>query len=183
MKSNAYPKRFVARVKGEKMTNRKLCGVVAALLTFGVVLTSCASMSKENIGSFPEVSVPAKDFTSLGIVQTENVVDNSRGDVFTYYELLKQAKELGADAIVNVTIDVKREGTKFLFFYFSPKETWYGSATAIKWAPGTLKAVMTNNTNGTIVTTEGVVMSEGSTGVPGGTSSAKKWYNPSTWFK
>jgi hypothetical protein len=174
-------KRFVTKVKGEKMANRKLCGVIAVLLVFGAILTSCASMGKENIGSFPEISVPAKDFTSLGIVQTENIVDNNRGEVFTYHELIKLAKELGADAIVNVTIDVKREGTKFLFFYFNPKETWYGSATAIKWTSGTLKGVTTNNTNGTIVTSESVIMSGSGGGGFGSSSSTKKWYNPLTW--
>jgi hypothetical protein len=165
------------------MASKKLCGVLAALLAFGVVLSGCSTIGKENIGSFPSISVPAKDFTSLGLVQTENVVDNNRGDVFTYYELLKLAKELGADAIVNVTIDVKREGTKFLGMYFGAKETWYGSATAIKWTEGTLKAVITNNTEGTTVTTEGVIMNGDFSGAAGGSSSAKKWYNPFTWFK
>jgi hypothetical protein len=164
-----------------------IAGMLALVLTFGVVLTGCATISKENYGSFSEISVPAKDFISLGLVLTENVVENNQGEVFTYYELLKQAKELGADAIVNVTIDVKREGTKFLAFNLKRKETWYGSATAIKWIDGTLNDVTTNNTDSTTVTKEGVIMSAGGNGSggsgSGGSSSGKKWYNPFTWFK
>ena len=162
--------------------------MLAAVLAFGMVLTGCATISKENEGSFPSISVPAKDFTSLGLVFTENVVENYKGEVFTYHELLKKAQELGADAMVNVTIDVKREGKRFLFFYIDPKETWYGSATAIKYVPGTLKEVTTNNTDGTTVTKEGIVMSNESSGSgggggSGGSPSKKKWYNPLTWFK
>ncbi|MDR0409881.1 MAG: hypothetical protein LBH18_05740 [Spirochaetaceae bacterium] len=159
------------------MANKKLCGTLAVLLAFGALFTGCATIGKQNIGSIPEITaVPVKDFTSLGIVQTENFVENNKGDVFTYYELLKQAKGLGADAIVNVTIDVKREGIKFLWMYLNPKETWYGSATAIKWADG-------------LLTPGSAIMSSASSSDGGGligsesNSSTKKWWNPFTWFK
>jgi hypothetical protein len=163
-----------------------ILGMLAVLLTFGFSAMGCASISGDNIGSFPSIAVPAKDFTSLGLVFTENVVENKSGKVFTYNALLKEAQALGADAIVNVTIDVQREGTKILMFSFG-KETWYGSATAIKYTSGTLKDVTTNNTDSTTVTKEGIIMSGGGIGGGGGgTTSAvsgKKWYNPFTWFK
>ena len=167
------------------MANKRILMIMlGTVLAFGFVLSGCATISGENNGSFSSISVPAKDFTSLGLVFTENLVENNTGEVFTYYELLKQAKELGADSLVNVTIDVKREGTKFLALILNKKETWYGSATAIKYTTGTLKDVTTNNTDSTTVTKEGVVMSKsGSSGSAGGTSSEKKWYNPFTWFK
>jgi uncharacterized membrane protein YgcG len=167
-------------------------GILAVLLTFGFLSVGCASIRGENIGSFPSISVPAKDFTSLGLVFTENVIENNTGKVFTYNALLKEAHALGADAIVNVTIDVQREGTKILMFSFG-KEIWYGSATAIKYTSGILKDVTTNNTDSTTVTKEGIIMSGGGGGGGssgggggGGTTSAgggKKWYNPFTWFK
>ena len=152
------------------MVNRKMWLVISVLvLVFGMVMTGCATIGKENVGDFSSIAVPAKDFTSLGLVFTENVIENNKGKVFTYYELLKKAKELGADAIVNVTIDVQREGTKFLGLYLSPKELWYGSATAIKYVPGTIRDVTTNNTDGTSVTKEGVIMSKpGSASASGG---------------
>jgi len=166
----------------------KFCKFLGIAVLVAVIVTGCKTISKENIGTFDEISVPAKDFTSLGLIFTENVVENNQGKVFTYYELLKKAKELGADAMVNVTIDVQREGTKFLAFYLNPKETWYGSATAIKYNPGTLTQVTTNNTDSTSVTKEGVVMNGRSGGGNAGGSglppaSSKKWYNPLTWFK
>jgi len=159
------------------MAGKKIfMGMLAAALTFGVALSGCASISKENNGSFQTISVPAKDFTSLGLIFTENMIENSHGQVFTYNELLKQAKALGADAIVNVVIDVKREGTRFLFFYLNPKETWYGSATAIKYTTGTIRDVTTNNTDGTTVTKEGVIMSgtSGGGGLLGGGGGAPR---------
>jgi hypothetical protein len=167
------------------MKNRSfILGMLAVLLAFGFSTVGCASISGENIGSFPSISVPAKDFTSLGLIFTENEIENSNGKVFTYNALLKEAQALGADAIVNVTIDVQREGMKFLMFTISGKETWYGSATAIKYTTGTLNDVTTNNTDSTTVTKEGIIMSRGGSG-GGGTASAggeKKWYNPFTWF-
>ncbi|MDR2783466.1 MAG: hypothetical protein LBB48_06445 [Treponema sp.] len=166
-----------------------LVGMAACALAFGFSAIGCVTIGGENMGTFSAISVPAKDFTSLGLVFTENVIENNRGEIFTYNALLKEAHALGADGIVNVTIDVKREGKKFMGLYLSPKETWYASATAIKYTEGTLKDVTTNNTESTTVTKEGIVMSNG--GIGGGssgsssspTSSEKKWYNPFTWFK
>ena len=151
------------------MVNKKIgLGVLVMVLVFGAVMTGCATMSRTNDGTFSSIEVPAKDFTSLGLVFSEGVVDNNKGVVYTYYALLKKAKELGADAIVNVTIDVQSEGTSFFGLIFNPKETWYGSATAIKYTAGTLKEVTTNNTDGTTVTKEGIVMSKSKSGKGGG---------------
>jgi len=135
--------------------------VIGIIVMAAVIMAGCKSIGKVNAGAFPNIDVPAKDFTSLGIVYTENVVENYKGKVYTYYELVRKAKELGADAIVNVTMDVQLEGTKFLCFYLYKKETWYGSATAIKYSTGVLKDVTTNNTESTSVTKEGVIMSGG----------------------
>jgi hypothetical protein len=144
-------------------------GTAVLALSFGMLMTSCASISKENIGSFPVVDIPAKDFTSLGLVFTESVVANSKGEVFTYNALLKEAQKLGADSIINVVIDVKREGTKIGFLYLDPRETWYGSATAIKYTDS-LKEITTSNPEGVIVTKEGSIVS-GKGGGEGASSS------------
>jgi hypothetical protein len=179
---------------GEKEFSMR--NLTKAILCIVLVLSGCATISKENNGGFAQITeVPRKDFTSLGLVFTENVIENNKGQIFTYYELIKQAKELGADAIINVTIDVKREGIKFMWLYLSPKETWYGSALAIKYTPGLLKDVRTDTTSfvdGTVVTTqttsgETIIMTGGRSGIFGSStnpaSSGKKWYNPFTWFK
>jgi hypothetical protein len=164
----------------------KILGI--AVLT-AVILTGCPTISGENRGNFESITVPAKDFTSLGLIFTENVVEDNRGKVFTYNELLKKAKELGADAIVNVVIDVQYEGTKLMSFFLNRKETWYGSAMAIKYTPGTLNEVTTSYTGNTTITKEGVIMGKSGGGGSGGSggsqgkSSEKKWYNPFTWFK
>jgi hypothetical protein len=164
---------------------RMFLGMLAMALAFGLLAAGCATTSAENRGAFSDISVPAKDFTSLGLVSTENVVQNNKGKLFTYNALLQEAKTLGADTIVNVVIDVQREGTKFLGFYLSPKETWYGTATAIKYKDGLLANVTTTKDEKDVITQESTIMSVGGAG--GGSSSAalggKKWYNPFTWFK
>jgi hypothetical protein len=116
-------------------------------------MTGCTSttalISGANNGSFPVVNVAAKDFTTLGFVFTENTIEHSRsdtvnrasGEVLTYHALLKEAEKLGADAIVNVTIDAKIDSkgsvTKLGALRLSDteqkKEIWYGSALAIKY--------------------------------------------------
>jgi hypothetical protein len=153
------------KYKETKMASKKiLLGMLAVVLVISAVFTGCATISKENEGTFPVIGIPAKDFEILGLIFTENVVENGGGQVFTYYELLKQAKELGGNSIINVTIDVKRQGMGFLGLTFNSKETWYGSAIAIKYLPGTLKDVN---------------MSE----ISSGGSSGKNPLSPSSWFK
>jgi hypothetical protein len=143
------------------MAKKTWLGMSAIVLTLGLSAVSCATISAENKGSFSTIKVPAKDFESLGLVFTENVIENNRGEVFTYNALLKEAKALGADAIVNVTIDVKREGVKLFRFYLSSKDTWYGSATAIKYKEGIINEVTIENKGSTaIATKESVIMSD-----------------------
>jgi hypothetical protein len=171
-------------------------GVV--VITCLLVLSGCSTvdtLSRENRGAFQDITVPAKDFQSLGLVFTEVSFDTdakgSRGDIFTYNALLKEAQKLGADTIVNVVIDIKREGTNDVLKVFnfssrlgmvSGKETWYGSATAIKYTES-LKNVDTTvvTDQATTTTSETAIMNSGSG--TGSQTSAKVWWNPFTWFK
>jgi hypothetical protein len=185
------------------VTQRLWLGVLAAALTFGVVLSGCTTIdtiSKENQGTFQNITVPAKDFQSLGLVFTEVTFDmdakGSRGDVFTYNALLKEAKKLGADYIVNMVIDVKREGSNQWLKIFGikkdlglvqGKEIWYGSATAIKYTDSLHTVDTTVITDKATTTTKAMPVMNGNGG--GGNNnpllggSTKKWWNPLTWFK
>ena len=123
------------------MKNKLFLSIVV-LIVFSVIIIGCgtiqaADLSHQNWGTFGEVAkIPVKDFVSLGLIFTEVsfTVDNGMidGKIFSYQDLCKQAENLGANAIINVTIDKKsemvREGTKQM-----QKETWYGSALAIKY--------------------------------------------------
>jgi hypothetical protein len=104
-------------------------------LVFTVIgLGGCATTLKENFsGKSENITVGAKDFAAVGLVFVEAVVTKGNGEKMTYDALMKAAAEKDADAIVNVAIDVKKDGTKFLWFYINPQETWYGSALAIKY--------------------------------------------------
>jgi hypothetical protein len=105
-----------------------------ALVFVALGLAGCATTIKENFsGKSENITVGAKDFTSVGLVFVEGVVTSGNGEKITYDALMKAAAEKDADAIVNVAIDVKREGLRFLRFLFNPIETWYGSALAIKY--------------------------------------------------
>jgi hypothetical protein len=162
--------------------------MLVCLLALSFAVMGCATsdtLSKENRGIFQNITVPNKDFQSLGLVFSEVSFDTddkgSRGDVFTYNALLKEAKELGADYIINVVIDVKKVGVHKWFKMFrskrdmgivSEKETWYGSATAIKYTEA-LTSDATSN----------AAASNTTTNIAGGTASVKKWWNPLTWFK
>ena len=122
----------------------------------GVVITGCGSTSQaigysyQNNGRFADASIPVKDFQSVGLVFTEIELKSEKvrgrpsitGNIFTYQELLKKANELGADAIINVTIDKKTVGHSAtttsgygssLGTDSENTETWYGSALAIKY--------------------------------------------------
>ncbi|MCL2266509.1 MAG: hypothetical protein FWC17_01930 [Treponema sp.] len=101
-----------------------------------------------------QVITPAKDFNGLGLVFTEqsfefNPDEYFRGDTFTYQALLKEAKALGADAIINVVIDYRqviRSDTVDTETKTTRNETWYGSALAIKYTT-TLVNSSTTTTN------------------------------------
>jgi len=138
-------------------------GALVAIACAAVSVTGCYSppspvstqVSHENLGVFGEILVPVKDFESLGMVFTEvqfqtTVNGTINGNMFTYQTLLKEAHKIGADAIVNVTIDrltsieYKKEANTTTFI---KEETWYGSALAIKYT-GALK--QENMTDGPI---------------------------------
>ena len=94
-------------------------------------------------GSFDNLNIfPAKDYQTLGLVFAEATFEEDdngvRGDVLTFQMLLKEAQKLGADYIANVVIDFKTEGSKEMMFNAveksrQGKQTWFGSATAIKF--------------------------------------------------
>ncbi|MCL2266510.1 MAG: hypothetical protein FWC17_01935 [Treponema sp.] len=101
-----------------------------------------------------QVITPAKDFNGLGLIFTEqsfelNPDEYFNGETFTYQALLKEAKELGADAIINVVIDyrqVLRSDTVDTKTTIHRNETWFGSALAIKYTT-TLMDSSTTTTN------------------------------------
>ena len=116
--------------------------IVAVILSTGCqTIPASQHITFSNEGSFAQATfIPVKNFESLGLVFTQvelrmidtraNPAQPSRpalagGNVFTYQELLKEAHKLGADAIINVTIDVVNNT--------STGTTWYGSALAIKY--------------------------------------------------
>jgi len=152
--------------------------------------------------------VLVKDYEALDMVFTEVSFTSddkgSRGDVFLYQTLLKEAQKLGGHAITNVVIDVKKEELRSELRLFgikqdkgiiSGKETWYGSALAIKYTD-TLKSVETvTDGAGTTITHENPVMIVGGTAVgsvdaenpaaEASSSSTSFWskLNPLNWFK
>jgi len=137
------------------------------LVTFcALVTTGCYTpppsaeidMSFLNEGTFADVVIPVKDFESLGLVFTQVELQRigSRKDlysaesvtfegrVFTYQELLKEAQKLGADAIINVTIDsiTRMETTTDRANVKNTRNLiWYGSALAIRYTNAIIPVV------------------------------------------
>jgi hypothetical protein len=118
------------------------------LLVFALVLAGCATGVKDMYsGTIYDIAVPqAKNFETLGVVHYEGVVTAGYGEKITYDALLKEAEKIGGNGIVNILIDVKKEGKKFLGMIFKPKETWYGSALAVKYTNENLVNVTTEIT-------------------------------------
>ena len=127
------------------MKTRILSWALPAIMLFSAfLLTGCQSFTQahENWGFFGEAArLPIKDFEPVGLVFTEASFEASsraggrgsiRGDVFTYQALLRQAHELGAHAIINVTID-RQVGSAESFWRDVQQETWFGSALAIRY--------------------------------------------------
>lgn len=114
-------------------------GMLACALALGFVLMGCASSFKSSdTGTTANIGIPAKNIKILGIVRYESVVDQGNGEKVTYDALLKAAEALDGNGIANIMIDVKRESTKIFGFTISSKETWYGSALAIKYTDDNL---------------------------------------------
>jgi len=130
------------------------------VITCAVSFTGCVTpvvekKTNQNWGAFGDVLVPVKDFEAKGMVFTETqftvktngVID---GKVFIYQALLKEAQKAGADAIVNVIIDrVTESETRGSGFSTTGaiKETWYGSALAIKYTTALTQSDATGSPN------------------------------------
>ena len=165
----------------------KMAGVLT-FLVLGLTLAGCTtveSISRSGDGNFPNIGVPNKDFESKGLVFAEwtsegDKVGNERGEIYTYYKLLQEAKKLGADTIVNVVIESvvigeteKGQFTKRAYKSWPAKTTWFGTGTAIVYT----KAL----TGETPASSAG--SSDSDSAAPGTSSSKKVWWNPFTWFK
>ena len=132
-----------------------ILGILVLLSVFVLVGVGCTTHHASITGgadtqaAFARVNVPAKDFTSVGLVfaQTEVEIRRNRdsrtlsGDVITYNMLMQEAARLGAHAIVNVTIDrvieergeIRRIGFIVLQDTGITRETWKGNALAIRY--------------------------------------------------
>jgi len=173
------------------MVNKKVgLGILVLALVFGMVMAGCAtvdSLSQENYGDFPNgPTLPNKDFTSLGLVFSETSYDldekGTRGDIYTYQNLLKEVKKLNGDYMINIVIDKKIEGTFETVFgrktnkLIKGKVTWYGSATAIKYTDALKNTVTKSDTVAsnppvtTTTTSTSYVMSSSSPGLLGSPS-------------
>jgi hypothetical protein len=118
--------------------------VVLAFALSGCTTVDRVSRHYEEGGVYQDISVPNKDFQSLGLVFAEYTRETDghggeKGDVYLFYNLLKEAQKLGADNIVNVKIEgnYQDRNERYLFGLFTKdyptRKTWYGSATAIKY--------------------------------------------------
>jgi hypothetical protein len=131
-------------MKNKGLFLRTLAVAAAVILLF----TACGSapqptqpvraeMNYRHSGVFADALIPVKDFETRGLVFTETVFQVTRegginGEIFTYQALLKEAQKLGADAVINVTMDMQRENVK-VGQSTHRQETWYGSALAIRY--------------------------------------------------
>jgi hypothetical protein len=129
--------------------------VTVPVQTFSQVHTPAISQVTEDSiwdyygGPFFRIRVPAaKDFNSLGLVFYEttftktsdidnySIRENTQGESFLYYKLLEKAQVLGADDIVNVTMDKITSEKKVIMTNSTSiitEEKWFGSALAIKY--------------------------------------------------
>ena len=117
--------------------------VIAVLLLFNLAARGFGLRSAmgwgnrgHSLAGAGNISLAAKDFESLGVVLVESIAAGRDGYRAAYNTLMKEAAQLGADAIINVNIS--SPGGVF-------NRTWSGSALAIKYldaVPGE-----TNNTS------------------------------------
>jgi hypothetical protein len=106
------------------------------------------SQSSDSRFNYEDVEIPAKDFVSLGMIfatatlTTTSDQNNSsstrttEGERFMYYRLLEKAHALGADAIVNVSVDKLTSTNRVKVGNQTNnvvEEKWFGSALAIKY--------------------------------------------------
>jgi hypothetical protein len=118
------------------MKKSSFVGLVGVLAVLGAVLftAACTSSLKTHVeGEAPYVGV-TKDFETKGMIFVETLVKRgANGATITYDLLLKEAQNLGGEAIVNVAIDKKETKTWFLRWLLNAETTWIGSALAIKY--------------------------------------------------
>jgi len=171
------------------MVNKQFgVGILVLALVFGAIMTGCStvdSLSQENVGKFSDgLTLPNKDFTALGLVFSETSYDQdekgTRGDIYTYQNLLKEVKKLNGDYMINIVIDKKIEGTFETSFgkktgkLIKGKVTWYGSATAIKYTDSLKNSVTNVSTAGNApltTTSTTYIMSSSSSGGGGAAGS------------
>ena len=114
-------------------------GALAMLVGFSACGNSKVTTAHGGLvrGSFEDVNIAAKDFEPVSLVFTEITVDSNSGAFLSYDALLKEARKVGAHAIVNVVIEdvVVCESSAFSS---DCKTTRYGSALAIKYKEGVL---------------------------------------------
>jgi hypothetical protein len=116
--------------------NGSFTGLLCVLMVLGAVLftTACTSSLKSHVeGKAPDVIIPEKDFETKGMIFVETLVKGRNGAEITYDLLLKEAQNLGGEAIVNVAIDKKETKTWFFRWLLNSETTWIGSALAIKY--------------------------------------------------
>jgi len=182
--------------------NKAIRILLAIALATSISFIGCSTTSSKTVstltggisneaGRFEVIRTPAKDFNTLGLVfaeATKNTDDAGvRGDVLIYQALLKEAQKLNADYIINVVIDKRVESTMSTSTTSSPlsssssstgmtgKETWYGSAVAIKYTTTLTRQEVNQNTAGnstTTTTTTSPIMNEAGASNTGGGSSS-----------
>ncbi|MDR2370816.1 MAG: hypothetical protein LBD71_04995 [Treponema sp.] len=117
--------------------NGSFAGALCVLTALGTALfaTACTSSLKTHVeGNAPYVDIVGKDFETKGMIFVETSVKrDTNGETITYDLLLKEAQNLGGEAIVNVAIDKKETKTRFLWWLLDTETTWIGSALAIKY--------------------------------------------------
>jgi hypothetical protein len=153
----------------EDFMKKVLCGMAAVLAA--IVVMGCATGVKEMYsGTVYDIAVPqAKNVEIIGLVHYEGVVNAGYGEKITYDNLLKEAEKIGGNGIVNILIDVKKEGRKFLWFTIPTTETWYGSALAIKYTNENLTESTTTVTEaGTVSSTSTPIAESGKSSTGGG---------------
>jgi hypothetical protein len=120
-------KKKCCRFQGKK--KKVIFCIIACLLLFGLIGRGIAFRASWAMQSHPfmrtgSVTLAAKDFESKGIVFAESTSAIRNGYRAVYNDLMKEASQKGADAIINVNI---------FFTGRFHNRTWSGSATAIKY--------------------------------------------------
>jgi len=122
---------------------------LGAVLVAAVLLGACTTTNLGNnkTGWSDYATIAIKDYTVVGIVRVTSeeikkrsifgFVDSHKGSQITYDMLIKEAKALGADDIINVRIDRADESVhipilEWLIGY-TEKYSYIGNALAIKY--------------------------------------------------